>query len=346
MSQNINIIEIDNKIRRLYESKIKETLVYINRLETMKKILASFTLNNRIKNDLKSEIRFLEQEIKYLDLFKFYFFESTETLEKFSKLIDIPTFNGFFKKNNCNQEKKKLVEDYFKIIKPYQHVIHCFTIANTEINKCKYCNTASIYRINDSHYIICSRCFSERNTLINVNNTFTDNKLNILNKYTQDRRIQFRDCINQFQGKQTTALPEYVIDNVKSTLEYFGIKKNVKLSHINMILKYLSYTKFYDDVVLIHSKITGIIPKSVEHLEEKLMHDFDLILKEYSKHFKQHEKKNFNTQFVLLQLLKKHGFNCDPDHYSILKINERKIFSDIVCKTLFEKLNWVYTSIL
>jgi len=345
MSQNINIIEIDNKIRKLYESKIADTMLYASRLEMAKKFLSLYKFSKRIRNDLQAELFFLEREMKYLEIFKFYFFESANVLDCFAKLIDIPSYNDFFKKTD-ETEKKRLIDEYFEILKPYQHIISCYMTINKENNKCVYCSASLLYRIHDSHYIVCSHCFSERNTLINVSSGFTENKSNVVNKYSHDRRSQFRECINQFQGKQSIIIPEHVIENVKTTLYCFGIKKDVKLSHINMVLKYLGYTKFYDDVVLIHSKITGSIPKSIEYLEEKLMYDFDLILKEYSKHFKQHEKKNFNTQFVLLQLLKRHNFTCDPDHYAILKTNERKIFSDIVCKTLFEKLNWSYTSAL
>ncbi len=56
-------------------------------------------------------------------------------------------------------------------------------------------------------------------------------------------------------------------------------------------LKELGYTKHYEDTILIHYTLTGKRPDNIEHLEEKLMADFDKLTEQYDLLFKDIERK-------------------------------------------------------
>ena len=61
---------------------------------------------------------------------------------------------------------------------------------------------------------------------------------------------------------------------------------NITKDHIHLFLKELEYTKHYENVNLIHYNITDKKPDDISHLEDKLLHDFDLLTDLYDKKFK------------------------------------------------------------
>jgi hypothetical protein len=117
--------------------------------------------------------------------------------------------------------------------------------------------------------------------------------------------------------------------------------------------------KFYDDIVLIHHTLTGQPCDNIEYLEDSLLDDFDKLTETYDnlytnkeesdgecskKSTKTSKRKNFiNAQFVLYQLLKKHGHPCNEMDFLTLKTSERKRFHHTICKELFSILGWKYS---
>lgn len=367
MTNLVDLLDLDNKIRKAYFHECHKLDEYLN---TEKKILDllknDYNLSYRILHDLRQDLNEIRLQIKFIKFFKFYFIETREVLENYIQIIKTPIINSFFKpKQNCSI-KLKLISEYTEIIRPYKKILkyvpqECFSahILQASPTKCENCQSELGYYLDDN-VSICCKCFTEKIRIVSVSSFSDNNRINIANKYTYDRKVHFRDCINQYQGKQNTFIPQEVYDHLENALISYRIIdvntnddgkiiKNfdkVKLCHIYMVMKNLGYTKFYDDVILIHSNMTGKPAKNIEHLEEQLMQDFDLILMEYTNCFKYLDRKNFNTQYVLFQLLKRHNHPCDEDHLVMLKTNERKLFSDKVCKTIFKKFGWNYTSII
>ncbi len=84
--------------------------------------------------------------------------------------------------------------------------------------------------------------------------------------------------------------------NKKTNMEIQLVKvKDLKLLPepiYYVFLKELGYTKHYEDTILIHYTLTGKRPDNIEHLEEKLMADFDKLTEQYDLLFKDIERKN------------------------------------------------------
>ena len=108
--------------------------------------------------------------------------------------------------------------------------------------------------------------------------------------------------------------------------------------------------KYFDDIVLIHHTLTGQPCDNIEYLEDSLLDDFDKLTETYDNLYKEEgggkptKRKNFiNAQFVLYQLLKKHGHPCNEMDFLTLKTSERKRFHHTICKELFSLLDWKYS---
>ena len=178
-------------------------------------------------------------------------------------------------------------------------------------------------------------------------------RVNISSKYIYDRRIHFRDCINQYQGKQNSTINQKVYDDLEQQFELhhllLGDKntsknsrfKNILKEHINIFLKELDYSKHYENINLIHYDITGKKPDDISYLEDKLLEDFDILTEHYDKNYKHIDRKNFiNTQYVLYQLLLKNKHPCNKEDFTVLKTLDRKTFHDEIMSNIFLQLGW------
>jgi len=219
---------------------------------------------------------------------------------------------------------------------------------------CEWCD-ADDWIINNNT-MVCGQCGAENN-MNQLTFSYKDiDRINITTKYTYDRRVHFRDCINQFQGKQnSTILPE-VYDKL---IEYFrkhnlvnedeGVPEAARYEkitkrHVLIFLKEIECTKHYEDVNLIYHNITGKKLDDISHLEDALMKDFDILSDLYNERYiktKKIDRKNFiNTHYVLYQLLRRHKYPCSKYDFNLLKTVERKSFHDDICSELFRELSW------
>ena len=141
---------------------------------------------------------------------------------------------------------------------------------------CNNCNNNKDFDIEEGNIYICLHCSSQQFILRNVTSYKDINRINISTKYMYDRKIHFRDCINQYQGKQNSSISQEVYDDLirefeshhliepcsdgKNSKERF---KNITKEHISIFLKELSYTKHYENINLIHYNLTGIKPDDI-----------------------------------------------------------------------------------
>ena len=115
-------------------------------------------------------------------------------------------------------------------------------------------------------------------------------------------------------------------------------------ANVQLFLKELGYSKYYDDIVYIYHKITGNPIPDITSLENNLYNDFDILVETYDSMFS--DRKNFiNNQYVLFQLLRKYNYKSNKEDFNFLKTNDRKYYHDYVCQKLFEKLNWNFQAI-
>jgi len=225
---------------------------------------------------------------------------------------------------------------------------------------CKNCPNKKNFEIIDTNIYICLICSYQQTVLKNVSSYKDVNRINISSKYTYDRKVHFKDCINQYQGKQNCNIPQNVYDSLEEQFDRHHLIdkedkdkaneikfKNITKEHIIIFLKELGFSKHYENANLIHYNMTGKKPDDIGYLVEKLLEDFDALTDLYDKLYKGIDRKNFiNTQYVLFQLLSRHKHPCRHEEFSILKTIDRKSFHDDVCRNLFSVLGFNFFPIL
>lgn len=251
-----------------------------------------------------------------------------------------------FVKNNLHEMEKYIM------ISPIS--VSPLVLGGKKQQKCHSCNVDNMRIVNHDNNFVCEQCGYMYDAVTNDISFKDMDRINISNKYQYDRRTHFKDCINQFQGKQNATIDAQVYKDLSEEFRlhhlipenYDDLPKELTFEkitkeHVMLFLKETNHTKHYEDVVLIHHQLTGKQPPDISHLENQLLHDFDELTSLYDKLYRNNERKNFiNTQYVLFQLLKRHKFPCRKEDFNILKTIDRKYFHDSVMQELFEVLGW------
>ena len=287
--------------------------------------------------------------------------ETTDILNKYRNHLNNPVKINFMgKKNEDNINKEQLILSYYQIAQKYTDL--SLEILSKSSNKiiCNSpgCNNTKNIDIIDNNYV-CTSCGTMLGTVNNFSSYKDVERVNMATKYTYDRKIHFRDCINQFQGKQNATIDKKVYDKLIEQFELHGLLeegktikercRNITKEHIYIFLKETGYSKHYEDIILIHVVLTGQKPDDLTNLEPQLLDDFDTLTNAYDQKYRKNnqiDRKNFiNTQYVLFQLLRRHKYPCKRADFNILKTIDRKSFHDDVCKSLFEQLGWNFTAL-
>lgn len=354
MSNNIDILMLHNRMIKMYKKYRKDLNKYKQQYNALNELIDDKlpdTTNKKLLNQINS-LKILIDDISNDKSYNYYIMESIDIINQYTNNINKPITINFMNNNKPSSPNNNndLVKKYIQIYNKYNSKINY----DSSHEQCVNCNSKSFDNIDNN--TICSNCGLSISTLIQ-NSSFKDSeRINIIPKYTYNRKTHFKDCINQFQGKQQVNIKPKVYDDLIKQFELNhllvgNIKtpknerfKNITKKHIQLFLKETKHSKHYEDVNLIYHNITGKKTNNISHLERKLVQDFDLLTQTYDKLFKNNkdiERKSFiNSQYVLYQLLSRHKYKCNKEEFNILKTTDRQTFHDDVCKELFKHLGW------
>lgn len=362
----IDILEIDEKILLNFSDEKNKVVEYKESLLELQETVKQ-ELRPRVKKTLLETIERLDDYIEDLETDKlknFYMLETAEILDTYKTILLKPQKQSFFgKSNKSDRTKKNIVSTYLNISRKYLNNKEFKTQPSTSSSittderkikvVCNNCDSKE-FDLEEGNIYVCIKCSSQQFILNNVTSFKDINRVNISSKYCYDRRVHFRDCINQYQGKQNSYISPTVYSDIIKQFELHQLinldetdnKKKfsrIKKEHLYIFLKELGYTKHYENINLIYYNITGVKPDDIGYLESKLMNDFDTITEAYDRLFKHLDRKNFiNTQYILYQLLVRHKHPCKKEDFSMLKTIDRKNFHDEICKILFEEIKFSF----
>jgi regulator of replication initiation timing len=279
---------------------------------------------------------------------------------------------------NTSVSNKKLVDDFFKIKRGFDsdnedcnnndkdttsnteyskyssNIVHQY-LSNiddkyldmeyfiSQVDICRYCNKGELISNDEEGVLLCNNCFRNHPYLIeNEKSSYKEPPKEVC-FYAYKRINHFKEILSQFQGKETTQIPQEVIDNIKLQIK----KERINTSQItNMktkeILKKLGFNKYYEHIPFIKDKL-GIKPPIMStELEEKLCKLFIELQAPYSK-FCPNSRVNFlnyyYTAYKLCQLL---GETSYLDEFPMLKDREKRIEQDNIWKKICEELDWEF----
>jgi hypothetical protein len=361
---SIDILNIDQRIKKEFSNKYLKIENFKKNIEDLKITLNSNDISESHKLKIKKILEKLKNEIDMIesenDLY-IYISRTASLVDKYKKILNTPVQMSFIGNGSkkSNREKNNIISKYLNIAQDYINLKDEKKIKSRKKIRCDNCNNYKNFDIIENSIYICLNCGSQQEIILHTSSYKDVDRINISCKYTYDRKIHFRDCMNQYQGKQNSSIDKKILIMLENEFENHHLLKgsvgmdrkyrfsNITKRHIHLFLKELGFTKHYENVNLIHNQLTGKKLDDISHLEDKLLNDFDKLTNLYDKKFKYKlgfERKNFiNTQYVLYQLLLRHKHHCKQEDFTILKTVDRKSFHDDIAKMCFEELGWNHT---
>jgi Zn finger protein HypA/HybF involved in hydrogenase expression len=199
----MDILTIDNNIHRSFDNEKRKLKDYSEKLAQLLISLDNPKLTYRIKNYLSKATKELADYIDDLENnrhLNYYIVETAELIRDYNKILKTPMKMSFVGKHvNTDHKKVTIVKDYLEIAKKYDNIEVKTTTAPIQI-KCSNCSNKKHFDIIDDNTYVCQECFSEQTITRNSSSWKDIDRVNISSKYMYDRKVHFRDCINQYQG--------------------------------------------------------------------------------------------------------------------------------------------------
>ena len=299
--------------------------------------------------DIKEEIYKNKKKIKdyYLNNSRFIFdyFENKKEITNGTNKTTI--LNSFFKVNDKTFDENALTRaNDNNVQKFFTNLDQTFININDYIyatDICQSCNKGEMIPVEHEGIMVCNVCAKQVTYLIENEKPSYKEPPKEACFYAYKRINHFKEILAQFQAKETTQIPEEVLENIKQQLN----KERISLSKFTNskakeVLKKLGYNKYYEHIPFIKDKLGIKPPIMTPELEETLCNLFMEIQGPYAK-FCPDDRVNFlnyyYTVYKLCELLEKSEF---LSYFPMLKDKEKRIEQDDIWKKICEELNWVF----
>ena len=364
-----NAITLDNKHKEFINEFNKDEKDKIPKLQEEKLKLkeclknTDITLENQLEiTDNLKEINLKIRELKnkkkeyFLDNSK-YIFEYFENKKSIS--------NGNFSNSSVNNNKTKILSNFFKIkdnenpsnniqnsnnkniVQKYlSNIDDMFLDINSFVYQtdiCKYCQKGELIPLEDEGILMCNSCSRNIPYLIENEKPSYKEPPKEVCFYAYKRINHFKEILAQFQGKETTQIPLEVIENIKLQIK----KERIDLHQISNIktkeiLKKLGYNKYYEHIPFIKDKLGIKPPVMSSDLEETLCNLFIELQSPYSKYCPDDRVNFLNYYYTAYKLCELLGETQYLEHFPMLKDKEKRIEQDTIWKKICEELDWEF----
>jgi hypothetical protein len=306
--------------------------------------------------NLMNEAQTKEEEKKYETELNNYVLQCIPYLEQYlnvnppiEQTID-PVFNTVRTKG---LRRAEIFEDYLRNVENVTHVIsRSKTITrhrykNPIIEICKVCNSSNIFQddVNaDNVCMDCGVCDKYLGEELTYKEEQEMNEKMVVNcGYKKENHLN--EWILQFQGRETTTIPEEVIEQLKSEFKKQKIKTVSEISRekVKQILKKLKLTKFYEHSTHITHLLNGLKPPEMSQaLEERLRKMFRDIQDPFIKHCPKDRNNFLSYSYVLYKFCELLEEDQYLPFFPLLKSKEKLRHQDVIWKKICKEVQWEY----
>jgi hypothetical protein len=316
--------------------------------------------------EIKDQIQTLSQKIKSLKSLKkqylldnskhiFDYFEEKKKVSSGNNGQNVNVLNSFFKikakTDNASTlagtkytQSKNTYHAYWKNINHSILNIQDFVVSS---DICECCKIGELIPQDEEGILICNNTDCGQFVTYIVDSSKPSNKEppNEVSYTAYIRLNHFKEILSQFQAKETTQIPESVIEDIKRRIKKERIKdyaKELNYDKMREILRKLGYNKYFEHIQYINS-IFGIRPPIMsDELHETLCVLFIEIQKPWALHCPPDRTNFFNYTYTLYQLCVLLDQTQYLPYIPLLRdlIKQRQM--DLIWKEVCAELGWQY----
>ena len=301
------------------------------------------TIQDKIK-EKKKKIKSLKKEEKEYFLnnsnYIFNYFEKKKDLSEGNSKKHI--LHSFFDSDYTNQKTSKKNETEI------EKYLNNIDNSNIDINKYKLnydkcpCK-GELVKVEHMGVMICKSCSKIIPFLVENEKPSYKEPPKEVCFYAYKRINHFREILAQFQAKETTQIPDQVMEDIINQLKKERMTiKDLTNKKAKDILKKLGYNKYYEHIPFIKDKL-GIKPPIMSpELEEILCNLFLDIQKPYSKNCPDDRVNFLNYYYVLYKMCELLGESHFLPFFPMLKDPVKRIEQDEIWKKICKELQWEF----
>jgi hypothetical protein len=337
------IQSLKDKIKTLNENQIEQYLDIRDKILSLRVDLKS------LKNEKKN---YLLDNSKYI----FQYFEQKQQISSgtVQPQNSCNVVNSFFKiKSTSTEAANPQSEKYLQSKKAYQNYwrnvgndlpnIQNFIISS---DVCEICNVGEMIPQDEEGILICNNqgCGKFITYIVDSSKPTNKEPPNEVSYTAYIRLNHFKEILSQFQAKETTQIPEEVINAIKARIKKERIKDMSLINYDKMrdILRKLGLNKYFEHIQYINS-LFGIKPPIMnEELHETLCVLFIEIQKPWAVHCPANRTNFFNYTYTLYQLCVLLDQTQYLPYIPMMKDREKQLEQDMIWKKVCNDLDWEY----
>ena len=328
-------------------------------LENLRSEISTLYAKNDISdivraNQLHIRVREIEDELEHAHPVEEYYLKNMDLLDEYYRKQDVGTsaptqhpkdahtFMRFFTggADPIGPSRKQMFDEYVQRMKLSSgpEVIQQMT------EHCIQCNVAR-EEITSEGILVCPRCGSEEYALVVSDFPSFRDPPKERNNYAYKKINHLNEILNQFQAKESTVIPEDVMNEVILEIRKRRINNIADLTEedIRHILKKLNRSKYYEHRAHILSRLNGNPPPTITpEIEEKIRAMFQDIQAPFLLYCP-NDRTNFLSYSYILykffELLERDEYKV---YFPLLKSRDRLIAHDIIWKKICDYLNWEF----
>ena len=339
---------LKGQIATLREHQIDEYMDICDKIQSIKQQISSLK---------KEKKQYLLDNSKFI----FHYFEQKQQIsntENQEPKQSCNVINSFFKIKatlekdgsdtaNPNSEKysqsKKLYQKYWRNVNGEIGNIQDF-IQSSDV--CEFCRRGEMIPQDEEGILICNnKDCGKFVTYILDNNKPTNKEPPNEVSYTAYIRLNhFKEILSQFQAKETTQIPDEVINAIRARIKKERIEDMSQITYDKMrdILRKLGLNKYFEHIQYINS-LFGIKPPIMnEELHETLCVLFIEIQKPWAMHCPANRTNFFNYTYTLYQLCVLLDQTQYLPYIPLLKDLEKQRAQDQIWQQVCNTLGWLY----
>lgn len=347
---------------------IQELRAELSKLETSLSEIpeTSFEFNDVFKRaQIESKIRTTQTEIDKLvkgeELKDYYLRNADIMMEYYSQQKkaaapkaaamagsgSLTTFDKLFQPTESEAPtKKKIFDEYVQRMGLSSGTV--ITDAAETLKKmaehCSICNVAR-EELTAEGILVCPKCGSEEYSLVVTDTPGFRDPPKERNNYAYKKMNHLNEILNQFQAKESTKIPDEVMNEVICEIKKRRIENIASLTEqdIRDILKKLERNRYYEHATHILSRLNGNPPPTITaEVEEKIRAMFQEIQAPFLLYCPDDRRNLLSYAYIIYKFLELLELDEYKVHFTLLKSRDRLIAHDQVWKKICDYLQWEF----
>jgi uncharacterized Zn finger protein (UPF0148 family) len=349
-SSKANVEGLSARIQRL-QSQLNTSFDIFDFDESIKRSKLQAELN-KCQAELSAVVDQQEVRNYYLSsgdiMLDYYAQPSKKSTIPLAPKISVGTFDKLFSvsESAVGPSKKKMFDEYM-VRRGLSDGVSLIENPDQIKKMSEHCAPCNVPReeITSEGILVCPKCGSEEYALVVSDFPSFRDTPKERNNYAYKKQNHLNEILNQFQAKESTEIPEDVMNEVICELRKRRIDNIALLSEQNIreILKKLGRNRYYEHAAHILSRLNGNPPPTITpEIEDKIRAMFQEVQAPYLLYCPDERRNFLSYSYIIYKFLELLELDEYKVHFPLLKSRDRLIQHDQIWKKICDYLQWEF----